>query len=128
MPHDSDVLVVGAGLAGLACAIRLVDAGLDVQVLEGSDAVGGRVRTDRADGFLLDRGFQVLSTAYPEARRVLDYERLDQLDPGGTGVGTSRRRGRPHRPRPTDLVPTRLRLNVLGRARRPGVAARPAGR
>jgi phytoene dehydrogenase-like protein len=77
MPHDSDVLVVGAGLAGLACAIRLVDAGLDVQVLEGSDAVGGRVRTDRADGFLLDRGFQVLSTAYPEARRVLDYERLD---------------------------------------------------
>ncbi|MDQ3616131.1 MAG: FAD-dependent oxidoreductase [Actinomycetota bacterium] len=72
-----DVLVLGAGFAGLACALPLVRAGLDVQVLEATDAVGGRVRTDRVDGFLLERGFQVLSTAYPEARRVLDYDRLE---------------------------------------------------
>jgi phytoene dehydrogenase-like protein len=71
-----DVVVVGAGLAGLCCARELSAAGLDVLVLERSDGPGGRVRTDVVDGFLLDRGFQVLLTAYPEARRVLDYERL----------------------------------------------------
>ena len=71
-----DVIVVGAGLAGLCCARELRAAGLEVLVLERGDAPGGRVRTDEVDGFLLDRGFQVLLTAYPEARRVLDYERL----------------------------------------------------
>ena len=71
-----DVIVVGAGLAGLCCARELDAAGLDVLVLERGDAPGGRVRTDEVDGFLLDRGFQVLLTAYPEARRVLDYGRL----------------------------------------------------
>ncbi|MBA3797766.1 MAG: FAD-dependent oxidoreductase [Geodermatophilaceae bacterium] len=74
--HSSDVVVVGAGLAGLACAARLAEAGMDVQVLEASDDVGGRARTDRVDGFLLDRGFQVLNTAYPEVKRVLDLEAL----------------------------------------------------
>jgi phytoene dehydrogenase-like protein len=71
-----DVVVVGAGVSGLCCARELHAAGLDVLVLERGDAPGGRVRTDAADGFLLDRGFQVLLTAYPEARRVLDFERL----------------------------------------------------
>ena len=71
-----DVIVVGAGLAGLCCARELHAAGLEVLVLERGDAPGGRVRTDEVDGFLLDRGFQVLLTAYPEARRALDYERL----------------------------------------------------
>jgi phytoene dehydrogenase-like protein len=71
-----DVVVVGAGLSGLCCARELRAAGLDVLVVERSDAPGGRVRTDVVDGFQLDRGFQVLLTAYPEARRVLDYERL----------------------------------------------------
>ncbi len=70
------VLVVGAGLAGLACARHLVRAGRRVQVLEASDGIGGRVRTDAVDGFLLDRGFQVLLTAYPEARSQLDYPAL----------------------------------------------------
>lgn len=74
---EVDVLVVGAGLAGLACARRLAGAGLDVRVVEGSDGVGGRMRTDVVDGFRLDRGFQVLSTGYPEARRVLDFGALD---------------------------------------------------
>jgi len=72
-PH---VLIVGAGLAGLCCALRLQQDGLSFQVLEASDGVGGRVRTDKVEGFLLDRGFQVLLTAYPEARRVLDYGAL----------------------------------------------------
>ncbi len=70
------VVVVGAGLAGLACARRLVEARVPVLVLEASDGVGGRVRTDVVEGFLLDRGFQVLLTAYPEARRVLDLAAL----------------------------------------------------
>jgi len=73
----ADVVVVGAGLAGLACALRLHEAGAAVRVVEASDGVGGRVRTDLVDGFRLDRGFQVLLTAYPEARRVLDYPALD---------------------------------------------------
>jgi phytoene dehydrogenase-like protein len=74
---ESPVLVVGAGLAGLACAWHLHRAGRAVTVLEGSDGVGGRVRSDRVDGYLLDRGFQVLLTAYPEAASVLDYDALD---------------------------------------------------
>ena len=67
---DADVLIVGGGLAGLCCARRLCGAGVTCRVLEASDAVGGRARTDRMDGFLLDRGFQVLLTAYPEASLV----------------------------------------------------------
>lgn len=70
------VLIVGAGLAGLNCARRLAEGGVASQIFEASDGVGGRVRTDRLDGFLLDRGFQVFLTAYPEARRALDYEGL----------------------------------------------------
>jgi len=73
---ELDVIVIGAGLAGLACARDLAASGLRVRVLEASDAPGGRVRTDVVDGFRLDRGFQVLLTEYPEARRVLDFEAL----------------------------------------------------
>jgi phytoene dehydrogenase-like protein len=71
------VYVVGAGLAGLRCARRLHERGVTATVLEAADGVGGRVRTDRVDGFLLDRGFQVLLTAYPEARAALDYRELE---------------------------------------------------
>ncbi|MEO7143186.1 MAG: FAD-dependent oxidoreductase, partial [Bryobacteraceae bacterium] len=69
-----DVAIVGAGLAGLCCARRLTEAGVSCLVLEASDGIGGRMRTDQVDGFLLDRGFQVLLTAYPEAQNILDYK------------------------------------------------------
>ena len=72
-----EVVIVGAGLAGLSCARRLGEHGIACQILEAADDVGGRVRTDQVDGFLLDHGFQVLLTAYPEAQRVLDYPALE---------------------------------------------------
>ena len=82
--QDADVLIVGAGLAGLTCARELLRAGLTPLVIEAADRVGGRVWTDAVDGFLLDRGFQVLLTAYPTTREVLDYDRLDlrPFEPG----------------------------------------------
>ena len=91
--RDADVIVVGAGLAGLACAIHLEKAGKSVIVLEASNGVGGRVRSDIVDGFVLDRGFQVLLAAYPEAKRLLDYNGLDlrAFDPGALVQRGSRR-------------------------------------
>ena len=82
---ERDVILVGAGLAGLCAAKVLHGAGLDVQVLEASDAVGGRVRTDVVGGFRLDRGFQLYNPAYPEGQRVLDHDLLD-LRPLSRGV------------------------------------------
>jgi len=72
-----DVIVIGAGLSGLACALTVRERGLEPLILEASDGVGGRVSTDHRQGFLLDRGFQVLQTWYPEAQRWLDYSQLD---------------------------------------------------
>ncbi|MDX2590747.1 FAD-dependent oxidoreductase [Streptomyces sp. WI03-4A] len=79
-----DVVVVGAGLAGLACARDLSAQGLRVRVLEAGDQVGGRMRTDRVEGFVLDRGFQVFNTAYPQVRRRLPLRelRLRPFTPG----------------------------------------------
>lgn len=84
LPTHAGVVVVGAGLAGLAAARALRLAGRDTLVLEASDGVGGRVRTDVVDGFLLDRGFQVLLTGYPELARQLDVEalHLQRFEPG----------------------------------------------
>jgi phytoene dehydrogenase-like protein len=72
-----DVVVVGAGLAGLRAAQVLCRRGLDVVVLEAADRPGGRVATDVVDGFRCDRGFQVLNTSYPALRAAADLDALD---------------------------------------------------
>jgi phytoene dehydrogenase-like protein len=71
------VVVVGAGLSGLAAARHLTRHGVEATVLEGSDAVGGRIRTDVVDGYRLDRGFQLYNPSYPEGVRVLDHQALE---------------------------------------------------
>ena len=71
------VLIVGAGIAGLSCALTLHRSGVPFLLFERDEKVGGRVQTDEVDGYRLDRGFQVLLTAYPEAKRFLDYEKLE---------------------------------------------------
>ncbi len=113
LPERADVVVIGAGLAGLAAARVLHEAGRDVVVLEAADAVGGRVRTDIVDGFRLDRGFQVVLTAYPELERQLDVSslRLRRFDPGAL-VWLGRR---------THLVgdPRRMPTSVVSSARAP---------
>ena len=84
MQSEFDAIVVGGGLAALACVQQLCDAGVSCRLLESSDEVGGRVRTDEVEGFLLDRGFQVLLTAYPDAKSALDYKELElcRFEPG----------------------------------------------
>lgn len=77
LPDQVDTAIVGAGLAGLSCARRLVQAGQSVVIVEASNGVGGRVRTDIVDGFKLDRGFQVLLSSYPEVQRTIDMKALD---------------------------------------------------
>jgi len=90
-----DVVIVGGGLAGLCCARSLREAGISFLLLDAADRVGGRVRTDIVEGFQLDRGFQALLLAYPEARRVLNYRAL-HLRPFYPGV-LLRSMGRFHR-------------------------------
>ena len=74
MKHD--VIIIGAGLSGLSAAVHLHRQGRKALILEASDRAGGRVKTDVIDGFILDRGFQVLLTAYPEAKSLLNYKNL----------------------------------------------------
>lgn len=80
----TDVCIVGGGLAGLSCARLLARQGVDVTLLEAADDVGGRVRTDVVDGFLLDRGYQVVLTQLPELHHQLDLGALglECYDPG----------------------------------------------
>lgn len=114
LPDRAEVVVVGAGLAGLAAARVLHAAGRDVVVLEASDGVGGRVRTDVVDGFRLDRGFQVLLTAYPELHRQFDVPalRLQRFEPGAVvwHAGAAHRLGDPLRSPRT--LPGSLRADV----------------
>ncbi|KAF6149311.1 hypothetical protein GIB67_026167 [Kingdonia uniflora] len=70
-------IIIGAGLAGLSAATHLTSNNIPFTLIEASDAVGGRVRTDIVDGFILDRGFQIFITAYPEAQKLLDYNELE---------------------------------------------------
>ena len=84
VPHPQ-ITIIGAGAAGLVAAIELEKAGLSPLLLEATDRIGGRLKTDEVDGFLLDRGFQVLLTEYPEVKRYLDVKALDlkAFRPGG---------------------------------------------
>lgn len=69
--------IIGAGLSGLTCAWYLKKNKFDdITIFESSEKAGGKIKTDRIDGFQLDRGFQVLLPAYPETKKVLDYEKL----------------------------------------------------
>lgn len=100
-PRACDVVIVGAGLAGLSAAVRLLEAGRDVHIVEASDAVGGRVRTDHVDGLTLDRGFQLYNSGYRDGVALLDYSALD-LRPLAGGVivsldGASHHLGDPRR-------------------------------
>lgn len=105
------IAIAGAGLAGLAAATLANEHGHEVTVVEKDDGPGGRVRTDEIDGYRLDRGFQILLTAYPTAQRVLDYGSLDlRRFQAGALVQLSGRRafvGDPFR-RPGDLIDTAL--------------------
>ncbi|MEO1096469.1 MAG: NAD(P)/FAD-dependent oxidoreductase [Bacteroidota bacterium] len=80
----NEVVIIGGGIAGLTCAIELENRGIRPLILEATDRVGGRVKTDHKEGYLFDHGFQVLLTAYPEAQQYLNYEKLGlkTFDPG----------------------------------------------
>ncbi|MCX6466817.1 MAG: NAD(P)/FAD-dependent oxidoreductase [Pseudonocardiales bacterium] len=88
-----DVVVVGAGLAGLRAARVLSRRGLDVAVLDAADRPGGRMATDDVDGFRCDRGFQVLNTSYPALRAAADLDALDlrAFEPGAAIRGSDGR-------------------------------------
>ena len=114
MNSSDPILIVGAGMSGLTCATMLHQNGIPYRLFDKANEVGGRVRTDTVDGFRLDRGFQVLLTAYPEARRFLDYQALD-LHSFRAGAliqkdGRFRRVSDPSR-HPTELIAT-LRAGV----------------
>jgi hypothetical protein len=94
-------VVIGGGLAGLSAALTLQEAGEEVELFEGSDGVGGRVRSDFVDGYILDRGFQLINSGYPEIERLnvvkeidfIEAERsVDVVTPFGvTSIGDPRR-------------------------------------
>jgi phytoene dehydrogenase-like protein len=74
---STDIIIVGAGPAGLTCARSLHKYGRQAVILEAEDRIGGRLQTDSEEGYLFDRGFQVLQLAYPAAQQLLDYTVLD---------------------------------------------------
>ena len=80
------ITIIGAGISGLSAGLHLHRKGYTVKIIEASDRVGGRIKTDVVDGFRLDQGFQVLLTSYPEAKMLLDYDalQLKTFLPGAT--------------------------------------------
>lgn len=77
-----DLVIVGAGLAGLAAGRRAAELGLDFEILEASDGVGGRVRSDRVGGYICDRGFQLINPSYPALSRYFTPDRFHTLERG----------------------------------------------
>ena len=84
MKNEHKIYIIGAGVSGLVAAIELEKQGYQATILEAAEEVGGRIRTDSLDGFLLDHGFQVLLDDYPMAKKYLDYSSLElkKLSPG----------------------------------------------
>lgn len=82
--ENQKIYIIGAGISGLVAAFELEKGGFSPIILEASSEIGGRVKTDQEDGFLLDRGFQVLLTAYPEVKKYLDLPALNlkTFEPG----------------------------------------------
>lgn len=114
--NSAPVVVIGGGLAGLCAARQLSIHGIEVLVLEANDRVGGRVRTDIVDGVQMDHGFQLYNTAYPEGKRVLDYQALD-LYPFSSGVISATEHGRIKLGDPRELLgwlPTSITSGSLG--------------
>jgi phytoene dehydrogenase-like protein len=110
------VVIVGGGLAGLCAARQLSIHGIEVLVLEAHDRVGGRVHTDIVDGVHMDHGFQLYNTAYPEGKRVLDYQSLD-LHPFSSGAISATEHGRIKLGDPRELLgwlPTSITSGSLG--------------
>jgi len=110
------VLIIGSGLAGLSAARQLSIHGIEVLVLEAHERVGGRVRTDIIGGIHMDHGFQLYNTAYPEGKRVLDYQALD-FHPFSSGVISATEHGRVKLGDPRELLswlPTSITSGSLG--------------
>lgn len=70
-------VVIGGGLAGISAALTLQDAGESVELYEASDDLGGRVRSDYIDGYILDRGFQLINSGYSEIKRLKVIPEID---------------------------------------------------
>jgi len=82
-------LIVGAGLAGMAAALTLQESGADVAVIDSADRPGGRVASDEIDGFIFDRGFQLINGNYSEVKRWNLLQSVDfQIAPRTVGVST----------------------------------------
>ena len=77
MSNSSDVLIIGAGLAGLSAAISLQESGKNVRIIESSDRPGGRVTSDIIDGFICDRGFQLINSKYPAIQALDVIKEID---------------------------------------------------
>ena len=113
LPHNADVVVVGGGAAGLAAARVLAGAGLDALLLEAADRLGGRIATDTVDGFRIDRGFQVVNTAYPALADFVDLQRLElRLFDHGLLLATERGLEFLADPRRLPVIPAPRRLPV----------------
>jgi protoporphyrinogen oxidase len=72
-----DVLIIGAGISGLSAAFEVHKKGLTFKIIEATSSVGGRMKTERIEGFQLDRGLHFFQTAYPEAAKLLNYDELE---------------------------------------------------